>query len=192
MNELASTIQHDLTATINALEIGEAVGRRNFEAFREWAKLERDWLTIDELEHLKRATVLGRKQSKSLVQCLERTKNLDETKPTSSEPVEDSSLSEMARELRALRAVSEASRRNQDALTARLKTEDSYYAAWETRLRYAEEEQNALWDVIEELIRLSSASAPRLEKLERRVGYQFLRTKHKGAKDQPGKPMVID
>jgi hypothetical protein len=185
MNELTKAIQHDLTATINALEIGEAVGRRNFEAFREWAKLERDWLNGDELEHLKRATILGRKQSKSLVQCLERTKNADDAKPTSSEPAEDSSLSEMARELRALRAVSEASRRNQDALTARLKTEDSYYAAWETRLRYAEEEQNALWDVIEELIRLSSASAPRLEKLERRVGYQFLRQKH--SKEAQGK-----
>ena len=47
MNESVEAIQHDLTATINALEIGEAVGRRNFEAFREWAKLDRDWLTAD-------------------------------------------------------------------------------------------------------------------------------------------------
>ena len=178
MNELVDTIQYDLSATITALEIGDNFGRRNFEAYLEWAKLERDWLSIEELEHLKRATKLGRKNNKSLMQCLERTKQANESATDPSESKDDSSLSEMARELRALRAVSEASRRDQDALTARLKTEDSYYAAWETRLRRAEEEQNALWDLIEELIRLSSASAPRLEKLERRVGYQFLRGKH--------------
>ena len=56
-------------------------------------------------------------------------------------------------------------------MIARLKTEDAYYAAWETRLRRSEEELLALWNLLDEIIRLSSASVPRLEKLERRVGY---------------------
>jgi hypothetical protein len=72
-----------------------------------------------------------------------------------------------------LRTVSESSRRHQDALIARLKTEDSYYATWETRLRRSEEEILALWNLIDEVINLSSASIPRLEKLERRVGYEL-------------------
>ena len=38
-----------------------------------------------------------------------------------------------------------------------------------------EEEVLALWDVLEEVIRITSASVPRLEKLEKRVGFQFLR-----------------
>lgn len=173
--------RYDLEATIEALALGEVIGRRNYEGYREWAKLERDWLEIEELEHLKRATAFMKKRNRSLKSSLERTKdNLDASE--SAPANERANLSEMARELRDLRAASEVSRGRQDALIARLNTEDNYYAAWERRLRRAEEEMNALWDVIEELIRLSSASAPRLEKLEKRVGFQFLRFPTKPAK----------
>jgi chromosome segregation ATPase len=173
----------DLEATIAALSLGEVIGRRNYEGYREWAKLERDWLEIEELEHLKRATSFMRKRNRSLKSSLARTK--DNADASESAPAnERANLSEMARELRALRAASEVSRGRQDALIARLKTEDTYYAAWERRLRRAEDEMNGLWDVIEELIRLSSASAPRLEKLKKRVGFQFLRFRP----SQPAKP----
>lgn len=160
----------DLEATIHALGMGEVVGRRNFETYREWAKLERDWLELDELEHLKRATAFARKHNRSLRNGLERTHTAtpgEDGQPTG-EPV---SLAELARELRALQAVSELARQHRDALVARLRTEDAYYAAWETRLRRTEEEVLALWNLLDEVIRLSSASVPRLEKLEKRVGY---------------------
>jgi hypothetical protein len=164
--------QFDLEETIDALGLGEVIGRRNFEAYREWAKLERDWLGTDELEHLKRGMVLAKKHNRSLRHGLERTRTLeDETAPKPSN--EPASLTEMIRELRDLRTVSETSREKQDALIARLKTEDSYYATWETRLRRSEEEILALWNLIDEVINLSSASIPRLEKLERRVGYEL-------------------
>ncbi len=93
----------------------------------------------------------------------------------------------MARELRALKQVNDASRRDQKALVARLKAEDVYYDAWEARLRSAEEEFETLWNAVEELIRLSSASAPRLEKLEKRVGFRFLRSqKQESSKHNSG------
>jgi hypothetical protein len=160
----------DLEATIDALGLGEVIGRRNFEAYREWAKLKRDWLEPDELEHLKRGMVLAKKHNRSLRHGLERTRNSENQAEPSNEPA---SLIEMIRELRDLRTVSESSRKHQDALIARLKTEDSYYATWETRLRRSEEEVLALWNLIDEVINLSSASIPRLEKLERRVGYEL-------------------
>ena len=160
----------DLEATIVALGLGEVVGRRNYEAYRAWAKLERDWLEVDELEHLRRAAVYARTHNRSLRNALGITR--DPKVDGATEPLsEPASLSEMARELRALHTVSEGARRQQDALIARLKTEDAYYAAWETRLRRSEEELLALWNLLDEIIRLSSVSVPRLEKLERRVGY---------------------
>lgn len=162
----------DLEASIVALNVGEVVGRRNYEGYRIWAKLKRDWIEPDELEHLQRATLFMKQRNRSLNESLERTRNLtDDSKPP--EKMEPANLTEMIRELRDLRTVSENSRQHQDALIARLKTEDSYYATWETRLRRSEEEILALWNLIDEVIRLSSASIPRLEKLERRVGYEL-------------------
>ena len=152
----------DLEATITSLGLGEVVGRRNYETYRAWAKLERDYLTADEFEHLRRAAVYARTYNRSLRDALKSTREakvIEEPEPSS----EPASLSEMARELRALQTVSEGARQQQDALIARLKTEDAYYAAWETRLRRSEEELLALWNLLDEIIRLSSASVPRLE-----------------------------
>lgn len=172
MNQTMIEQHFDLEASIVALDVGEVVGRRNYEGYRVWAKLERDWLEPEELEHLQHATVFMKQRNRSLHESLERTKNLTEdSKPP--EKMEPANLTEMIRELRDLRTVSETSRQHQDALIARLKTEDSYYATWETRLRRSEEEVLALWNLIDEVIRLSSASIPRLEKLERRVGYEL-------------------
>jgi hypothetical protein len=169
------TERFDLPATIAALNAGDIVGRRNFEAYRDWAKLERDWLEPDELAHLERAIEFVRKRNRSLVEALEKTKNLSSTVENQSADI--ANLSAMVRELRALKQVNDASRRDQKALVAQLKAEDVYYDAWEARLRVAEEEFETLWNAVEELIRLSSASAPRLEKLEKRVGFRFLRQK---------------
>jgi hypothetical protein len=179
------TEQFDLEASIIALNVGEVVGRRNYEGYRIWAKLERDWLEPEELEHLQRATVFMKQRNRSLHESLERTRNLiDDSK--SPEKMEPTNLTEMIRELRALRTVSETSRQHQDSLIARLKTEDSYYATWETRLRRSEEEVLALWNLIDEVINLSSASIPRLEKLERRVGYEL-----RQANAQPAKTLRV-
>jgi hypothetical protein len=168
------TERYDLQATIAALNAGDVVGRRNFEAYRDWAKLERDWLEPEELAHLERAMEFVKKRNRSLVEALERTKNPSST--IENQPADIANLSAMARELRALKQVNDASRRDQKALVARLKAEDVYYDAWEARLRAAEEEFETLWNAVDELIRLSSASAPRLEKLEKRVGFRFLRS----------------
>jgi hypothetical protein len=167
------TKRFDLSAAITALNAGDVVGRRNFEAYRDWAKLERDWLEPEELAHLERAMEFVKKRNRSLVEALERTQNPSNT--VANQPTDTANLSAMARELRALKQVNDASRRDQKALVARLKAEDVYYDAWEARLRAAEEEFETLWNAVEELIRLSSASAPRLEKLEKRVGFRFLR-----------------
>jgi chromosome segregation ATPase len=167
------TERFDLQTTIAALNAGDVVGRRNFEAYRDWAKLERDWLEAEELTHLEQAMEFVKKRNRSLVEALERTRNPSNT--VENQQVDTANLSAMARELRALKQVNDASRRDQKALVARLKAEDVYYDAWEARLRSAEEEIETLWSAVEELIRLSSASAPRLEKLEKRVGFRFLR-----------------
>ncbi len=66
------TEQFDLPATITALNAGDVVGRRNFEAYRDWAKLERDWLEPEELAHLERAMEFVRKRNRSLVEALEK------------------------------------------------------------------------------------------------------------------------
>jgi hypothetical protein len=173
--------QFDLEASIVVLDVGEVVGRRNYEGYRVWAKLERDWLEAEELEHLQRATLFMKQRNRSLNESLERTKNLTDN-PKPPEKLEPANLTEMIRELRDLRTVSESSRKHQDALIARLKTEDSYYATWETRLRRSEEEVLALWNLIDEVINLSSASIPRLEKLERRVGYELRQANARPAK----------
>ena len=181
MNQTTIEQHFDLEASIVALDVGEVVGRRNYEGYRVWAKLERDWLEPEELEHLQHATVFMKQRNRSLHESLERTKNLTEdSKPP--EKMEPANLTEMIRELRDLRTVSETSRQHQDALIARLKTEDSYYATWETRLRRSEEEVLALWNLIDEVIRLSSASIPRLEKLERRIGYELRQANAQPAK----------
>ena len=181
MNQTMIEQHFDLEASIVALDVGEVVGRRNYEGYRVWAKLERDWLEPEELEHLQHATVFMKQRNRSLHESLERTKNLTEdSKPP--EKMEPANLTEMIRELRDLRTVSETSRQHQDALIARLKTEDSYYATWETRLRRSEEEVLALWNLIDEVIRLSSASIPRLEKLERRIGYELRQANAQPAK----------
>ena len=181
MNQTTIEQHFDLEASIVALDVGEVVGRRNYEGYRVWAKLERDWLEPEELEHLQHATVFMKQRNRSLHESLERTKNLTEdSKPP--EKMEPANLTEMIRELRDLRTVSESSRQHQDALIARLKTEDSYYATWETRLRRSEEEVLALWNLIDEVIRLSSASIPRLEKLERRIGYELRQANAQPAK----------
>ena len=102
----------DLGASIVALKVGEVVGRRNYEGYRVWAKLERDWIEPEELEHLQRATVFMKQRNRSLNESLERTKNpMDDSKPP--EKMEPANLTEMIRELRDLRTVSETSRQHQ-------------------------------------------------------------------------------
>ena len=114
------TERYDLQATIAALNAGDVVGRRNFEAYRDWAKLERDWLEPEELEHLERAMEFVKKRNRSLVEALDRTKNPSNT--VENQPADIANLSAMTRELRVLKQVNDASRRDQKALVARLKS----------------------------------------------------------------------
>ena len=168
----------DLEASIVALGAGEVVGRRNYEAFREWAKLERDWLEPHEIEHLQRAMIFASRRNKSIKQALVRTQQTESMAGENTdqkESDEPSSLSQMVRELRDLRRVSKMASRDHAELIARSRTDEAHFDAWEARLVRVEEEVLALWDVLEEVIRITSASVPRLEKLEKRVGFQFLR-----------------
>ena len=184
--ETTGKTQHDLGATIAALGSGDAKGRRDFEAYLDWAKLERDWLEEDELEHLKRAVAFAGKRNRSLVFALERTKPIrprqhqEAQTPTEQDPKSDlidreANLGQMARELRALQTSSETVRLEHEQVALKLKTEFSYQTAWERRLERAEDEVRNLRDLVGELVKLTGLAAPRLEKLERRVGFQFLR-----------------
>lgn len=184
--ETTGKTQNDLGATIAALGSGDAKGRRDFEAFLDWAKLERDWLEEDELEHLKRAVAFAGKRNRSLVFALERTKPIrprqhqEAQTPTERDPKSDlndreANLGQMARELRALQTSSETVRLEHEQVALKLKTEFSYQTAWERRLERAEDEVRNLRDLVDELVKLTGLAAPRLEKLERRVGFQFLR-----------------
>ena len=184
--ETTGKTQNDLGATIAALGSGDAKGRRDFEAYLDWAKLERDWLEEDELEHLKRAVAFAGKRNRSLVFALERTKPIrprqhqEAQTPTEQDPKSDlndreANLGQMARELRALQTSSETVRLEHEQVALKLKTEFSYQTAWERRLERAEDEVRNLRDLVDELVKLTGLAAPRLEKLERRVGFQFLR-----------------
>jgi hypothetical protein len=180
----SSQTRHDLEAVMETLNSSDAKARRDFEGFIAWAHLKRDWITDAELEHLKRGVAFAAKRNRSLTLALERTKPVAVTTDTnaaesaeSQPPTPPADLAAMARELHALRTSSEAVRQGHEQVALKLKTEFSYQAAWERRLEHAEDEVRALWDLVAELVRLTGVTAPRLEKLERRVGFQFLRRK---------------
>ena len=129
--ETTGKTQNDLGATIAALGSGDAKGRRDFEAFLDWAKLERDWLEEDELEHLKRAVAFAGKRNRSLVFALERTKPIrprqhqEAQTPTERDPKSDlndreANLGQMARELRALQTSSETVRLEHEQVALKL------------------------------------------------------------------------
>jgi hypothetical protein len=197
------------------------VTRRNLEGYREYAKLEREWLSEAEVEHLKRAIVFCEARKRPLQFGLEQTCDpdrvepdtsswsalkrqsggeaksqpsmlLEPTKPTAekseprkSEPAkstpakpERTNLSEMARELaqlrvvhRELRSEHERQRETFETTLRHLRVEGDYFPAWEARLRNTEEEVAALWDAMDKTQHITQSAAPRLEKIERRVGY---------------------
>jgi hypothetical protein len=74
-------------------------------------------------------------------------------------------------ELRALRTEGQRLRADWEQLELHQKGEGVARAAWETRLRHAEEEMNALWEIVETLLEKTKLNASSQAKLERRVGY---------------------
>jgi hypothetical protein len=91
---------------------------------------------------------------------------------------ERANLSEMARELaqlrvvhRELRSEHERQRETFETTLRHLRVEGDYFPAWEARLRSTEEEVAALWDAMDKTQHITQSAAPRLEKVERRVGY---------------------
>lgn len=176
--------RHNLELVIAALGSGDAKARRDFEGFISWAKLERDWITDAELAHLQRGVEFAVRRNRTLSLGLERTKPIEVHLPSDQasaeprdQPLPPADLAAMARELNALRVSSEAVRSEHEQVALKLKTEFAYQAAWERRLEHAEDEVRSLWDLVAELVRLTGATAPRVEKLERRVGFQYLRGK---------------
>jgi hypothetical protein len=217
------------------------VTRRNLEGYREYAKLEREWLSEAEVEHLKRAIAFCEARKRPLQFGLEQSCDTDraepetsswsalkrqsgsETKPqpstllepakpiptkpeqTKSEPAkpapeksesakstpaksERANLSEMARELaqlrvvhRELRSEHERQRETFETTLRHLRVEGDYFPAWEARLRSTEEEVAALWDAMDKTQHITQSAAPRLEKIERRVGYNQRRVENSEA-----------
>jgi hypothetical protein len=197
------------------------VTRRNLEGYREYAKLEREWLSEAEVDHLKRAIAFCEARKRPLQYGLEQSCDpdraepetsswsalkrhsggeaksqpptvLEPAKPTAekSEPAkskpakstpakpERANLSEMARELaqlrvvhRELRSEHEHQRETFETTLRHLRVEGDYFPAWEARLRNTEEEVAALWDAMDKTQHITQSAAPRLEKIERRVGY---------------------
>ena len=174
------------------------VTRRNLEAYREFATLERDWLTQAEVEHLKRAIAFCEARKRPLSLGLETTKEAEPPQAASTgwsplkrrenpanKPVpievpkpERANLTVMARELAQLRAIHlelrgehERQRETFELTLRNLRVEGDYFPAWESRLRQTQEEVTALWDAFDRIERIVQSAAPRLEKVERRVGY---------------------
>ena len=207
------------------------VTRRNLEGYREYAKLEREWLTEAEVEHLKRAIAFCEARKRPLQFGLEQSCDPNRAEPdtsswsalkrhsgseikpqpstvlesvkskptkpeqTKSEPAkpepakpepakstpgksERANLSEMAQELarlrvvhRELRSEHERQRETFETTLRHLRVEGDYFPAWEARLRNVEEEVAALWDAMDKTQHITQSAAPRLEKIERRVGY---------------------
>jgi hypothetical protein len=219
------------------------VTRRNLEGYREYAKLEREWLSEAEVEHLKRAIAFCEARKRplqfGLEQCCdpdraeantsswsalkrpsggevklqppsllepakskpvkpEQTKSepakpaSEKSMPAKSEPEkslstksERANLSEMARELaqlrvvhRELRSEHERQRETFETTLRHLRVEGDYFPAWEARLRNTEEEVAALWDAMDKTQHITQSAAPRLEKIERRVGYNQRRVEN--------------
>jgi hypothetical protein len=207
------------------------VTRRNLEGYREYAKLEREWLSEAEVEHLKRAIAFCEARKRPLQFGLEQSCDpgraepetsswsalkrhsggeaksqlstvLEETKPTQAKPdsakltpaksepgkPERANLSEMARELaqlrvvhRELRSEHERQRETFEITLRHLRVEGDYFPAWEARLRSTEEEVAALWDAMDKTQHITQSAAPRLEKIERRVGYNQRRVENSEA-----------
>jgi hypothetical protein len=202
------------------------ITRRNLEGYREYAKLERDWLSEAEIDHLKRAIAFCEARKRplqfGLEQCCDPDRAEAETsswsalkrpsgnvvkqepspvlEPAKSKPAkpaaeksesakpepakslptksERANLSEMARELaqlrvvhRELRSEHERQRETFETTLRHLRVEGDYFPAWEARLRNTEEEVAALWDAMDKTQHITQSAAPRLEKIERRVGY---------------------
>jgi hypothetical protein len=209
------------------------VTRRNLEGYREYAKLERGWLSEAEVEHLKRAIAFCEARKRPLQFGLEQCCDPDRAEadtsswsalkrpsgsaakqepssllepakskpakpePTKSEPAkpaaeksmpaksERANLSEMARELaqlrvvhRELRSEHERQRETFETTLRHLRVEGDYFPAWEARLRNTEEEVVALWDAMDKTQHITQSAAPRLEKIERRVGYNQRRVEN--------------
>ena len=219
--------EHGLELEAIAARTGKTINvtRRNLEGYREYAKLEREWLTEAEVEHLKRAIALCEARKRPLQFGLEQTDSdraepeitawsalkrqsgneatpqpstvLEPAKPkptklelAKSEPAkpkptksesakpERANLSQMARELAQLRAVHrelrsehERQRETFETTLRHLRVEGDYFPAWEARLRNTEQEVAALWDAMDKTQHITQSAAPRLEKIERRVGY---------------------
>lgn len=207
------------------------VTRRNLEGYREYAKLEREWLSEAEVEHLKRAIAFCEARKRPLQFGLEQTCDPDwaepetsswsalkrqsgrevkpqpptvlelakptaeKSKPEKPEPAkstpakpERANLSEMARELAQLRVVHrelhsehERQRETFETTLRHLRVEGDYFPAWEARLRSTEEEVAALWDAMDKTQHITQSAAPRLEKIERRVGYNQRRVENSEA-----------
>jgi hypothetical protein len=184
------------------------VTRRNLEGYREYAKLEREWLSEAEVEHLKRAIALCEARKRPLQFGLEQTSDASQAEPeitlwsalkrqsgseakpqpsTLLKPAkpERANLSEMARELaqlrvvhRELRSEHERQRETFETTLRHLRVEGDYFPAWEARLRNTEEEVAALWDAMDKTQHITQSAAPRLEKIERRVGYNQRRVEN--------------
>jgi hypothetical protein len=202
------------------------VTRRNLEGYREYAKLEREWLSGAEVEHLKRAIAFCEARKRPLQYGLEQTCDASQAepdtsswsalkrpsgsaakpepstvlepakpkpmKPESAKPtpakLERANLSEMARELaqlrvvhRELRSEHERQRETFETTLRHLRVEGDYFPAWEARLRNTEEEVAALWDAMDKTQHITQSAAPRLEKIERRVGYNQRHVENAGA-----------
>jgi hypothetical protein len=235
MDDITGVNQQPLIATEREFGLEEIaartgktinVTRRNLEGYREYAKLEREWLSEAEVEHLKHAIAFCEARKRplqfGLEQCcdpdraeaemsswsalkrpsgsaakqepstvlepakskpakLEQTKSEPaKPKPAISLPAksERTNLSEMARELaqlrvvhRELRSEHERQRETFETTLRHLRVEGDYFPAWEARLRNTEEEVAALWDAMDKTQHITQSAAPRLEKIERRVGY---------------------
>ncbi|NJK44426.1 MAG: hypothetical protein HC933_09210 [Pleurocapsa sp. SU_196_0] len=167
-------------ACLEALGLKARAARRRLEMYKRIEGIDGE-LThtqlADLLEISQRATVRGKSVEAILRQRQHASEGetLEASAPNETTPIEPLSATKaddvLGSELRALRHEGQRLRRDWEQLELHQKSDNLARAAWENRLRHAEEEMNALWDVVETLLEKIKLTASSQTKLERRIGF---------------------
>ncbi len=168
---------------IEALALKGRVARRRLETYKRVERIDGE-LTSDQLADLVAVSERASARQRSVEWVIQhRDKAMkDAPVPCPPPPLSESASSNetpsakrdddvLSVELRALRDEGQRLRHDWEQLELHQKSEGMARGAWENRLRHAEEEMNALWDVVEIILEKIKLTASGQAKLERRIGY---------------------
>jgi hypothetical protein len=170
-------------ACVKALGLKARVARRRLELYKRVERIEGE-LTSHQFADLLRVSERATLRQKSVEWVLQRRAELmldvdtEPVQPPSSDSTAPNDAPSAVKgedvlgaELRALRNEGQRLRQDWEQLELHQKGEDVARATWENRLRHAEEETNALWEIVETILEKVKLNASGQAKLERRIGY---------------------